>query len=172
MSPLRAVRTGIAMIIMLGITACGAAQTIHDSTVDAAKRVFTTPIPTMNLDLIHQAVDGSGTTIVRVYQLRSTHAFEALTDAQWVSNDLTTLQPDLLVTDNAVLAAGTSQSFRSPMHEHTQVVGVVAWRPNGDAKPNKLLIQKKQWAAADPVTVLIGNEIQMVQDAHLNRPTR
>ena len=166
MSPPRIVRIGLFVVVMLSITACGAAQAIHDGTVDTAKRVFTTPIPTMNLDLLNSAVADGGPTVVRIYQLTSAHGFEALTDAQWMSNDLATLQPDLLATDNVVLPAGASQSLHTPMQERAQVVGVVAWRPDGKAKPARLQIPRKQWTKADPVTVMIDDD-----GLHLHEPS-
>jgi type VI secretion system protein VasD len=151
---------------MLSITACGAAQAIHDGTVNTAMRVFTTPIPTMNLDVVNRAESGAGPTIVRVYQLTSAREFEAITDAQWLSNDLTTLHAGLLATDNIILPLGASQSLHTPMEKHTQVVGIVTWRPDGDVKPAKLLIPRKQWATNHPVTVEIGHGPQICRDAH------
>ncbi|HET7329363.1 type VI secretion system lipoprotein TssJ [Dyella sp.] len=153
MSPTRTVRHAILVLAALSVSACGVAQAIHDGTVNVAKRTFTTPIPTMNLDVVNQASDNSGPAIVRIYQLTSSQAFEALTDAQWLTNDLSTLKADLLATSNLVVPPGAGRSLRPPMHQQTQYVGMVALGHDDDRKPMWLLIPRKQWAKTQLVQI-------------------
>lgn len=137
------------------MTGCGAAQAVHDVTVNATSRALGTAVTAMNLDILNQTGDAPTPAIVRVYQLTSSQGFEAITDAQWVASDLRTLKDDLLATDNVVLQPGASASLQTPMREQTQVVGIVAWLPEGEAKPIKLMIPRKSWAKRDPVAVVV-----------------
>ncbi|QAU23578.1 hypothetical protein EO087_05925 [Dyella sp. M7H15-1] len=70
MKPPRIVRHTFLVLATLGVSACGLGQAIHDGAVNVAKRTFTTPISTMNLDLINH-VSGNDPAIVRIYQLKS-----------------------------------------------------------------------------------------------------
>lgn len=165
MSPTRTVRYATLVLAALSVSACGVGQAIHDGTVNVAKRTFTTPIPTMNLDVVNQASDGTGPTIVRIYQLTSSQAFEALTDAQWLTNDLSTLKADLLTTDNLVLPPGAGRSLHPPMREAAQYVGVVALGHDDDAKPMRLLIPRKQWAKTHIVQIDLDRDTLRVHPA-------
>lgn len=149
------VRHVLLVMAILGVTGCGAAQAIHDGTVNATSRALGTAVTTMNLDILNQTGDTSSPAIVRVYQLTSSEGFEAITDAQWIASDLRNLKDDLLAADNIVLPPGASESLQTPMREQAQMVGIVAWLPEGEAKPIKLMIPRKSWAKRDPVAVVV-----------------
>lgn len=57
MKPPRIVRCALLVLATLGGSACGLGQAIHDGTVNVAKRTFTRPMPTMNLDVINRGGD-------------------------------------------------------------------------------------------------------------------
>lgn len=143
------------VVATAGMMGCGAAQALHDGTVNATSQMLGTAVTRMNLDILNRMDDTASPTIVRVYQLTSSQEFEAITDAQWIAHDLSTMENDVLATDNVVLPPGASESLRTPMREQTQVVGIVVWLPEGDARPMKLMIPRKPWAKVDPVAVVI-----------------
>jgi type VI secretion system protein VasD len=153
LSALRCLRDAILILAALSLTACGAAQAVHDGSVSAATWAFVAQIPTMNLDVINRTADKTSPTIVRVYQLKSPQNFKALTDEQWLTNDVSMLKADLLATNNLVLAAGANGSVRTPMHDDAQYVGMVALQGSGDGRPTRLLIPRKQWAGVNSVDV-------------------
>lgn len=163
-------RLSMAAMAVALLAGCGVGQAIKDGTVDAAKWAFTTQVKTLNLDLASRAElnpTGGGqslSTVVRIYQLKDTKAFEALDYAQLQSNDLEALKPDLLATKDVVLRPSASASVSEPMHEEAEFVGVVAFFRNADKDAVwKLAIPKKQWKKTDPVQVQVsGNTLQLV----------
>ncbi|RDS80880.1 type VI secretion system lipoprotein TssJ [Dyella monticola] len=157
MRSLQPAQYALLTLATLGITACGAVQTIRDGTASTAKRVFTSQVPVMDLDIVNRAADENRPAVVRVYQLKTSERFQALTDAQWLTHDVTALKPDLLATHNLVLPEGGSESVHSPMDERTLYVGVVALRHADEARPMKLLIPRKQWANVRTVDVEIDD---------------
>jgi len=170
MKPPRIVRHTFLVLATLGVSACSVGQAIHDGTVEVAKRTFTTPIPTMNVDVINQASD-TDPAVVRIYQLTSSQASEALTDAQWLTNDLSTLKADLLATDHLVVPPRAGRSLRPPMHEATQYVGVVALTHDDHVKPMRLLIPRKQWSKTQTVRIDLDRDALHVYPA-MSAPTR
>lgn len=167
-----AYRASLAIAILSAVTTagCGVAQSVSDSTVDAAKWAFTTQVKTMNVDLTGRAslnTDAQGqslSTVVRFYQLKDAKAFEKLNYAQLQSDDLNLLKADLLATKDVVLRPGASASIAQPMNPDAQFVGVIAFfRDPGQGTEWKLAIQKKQWKKTDPVKIEVnGNELVLV----------
>lgn len=160
----------IAILSAVVTTGCGVAQSVGDSTVDAAKWAFTTQVKTMNVDLTGRAsinVDATGqslSTVVRFYQLKDAKIFTQLNYSQLQSDDLNLLKVDLLATKDVVLRPGASASIVQPMNPDAQFVGVVAFfRDPGQGTEWKLAIQKKQWKKADPMKIEVnGNELVLV----------
>jgi type VI secretion system protein VasD len=165
-------RAGLAIAILAAmVTAgCGVAQAVGDSTVDAAKWVFTTQVKTMNVDLKGRAsinADAQGqslSTVVRFYQLKDAKTFAQLNYSQLQSDDLNLLKADLLATKDVVLRPDASASIAEPMNPDAQIVGVVAFfREPVQDRIWKLAIPKKQWKKTDPVKIEVnGNELALV----------
>lgn len=160
----------IAILSTVIMTGCGVAQAVSDSTVDAAKWVFTTRVKTMNVDLSGRAslnadVQGQSlSTVVRFYQLKDAKIFAKLNYSQLQSDDLNLLKADLLSTKDVVLRPGSSASLAEPMNPDAQVVGVVAFfREPVQRKDWKLAILKNQWKKTDPVKIEVnGNELVLI----------
>lgn len=157
---MRQLRTGVSVCALVTITGCGVGQAVTDSTVDAAKWVFTTQVKTMNVDLVSRAslnADGAGrslSTVVRIYQLKTPQTFQQLDYRQLQTNDLDTLKADLLATKDVVLRPDASASISEPMNGDAEYVGVVAFfRDAGQDATWKLVIPKKQWKKTDPVKI-------------------
>jgi type VI secretion system protein VasD len=123
----------------------------------------------MNLDLLSRSslnTSGAGqslSTVLRVYQLKTPHAFEHLDYTQLQSNDLDALKPDLLGTTDLVLRPNANASISEPMDENAQFVAIVAFfRDGGRDSTWRLVIPKKQWKATDPVKVEVwDNSLQL-----------
>jgi type VI secretion system protein VasD len=160
----------IAVLAAVISAGCGVAQTVGDSTVNAAKWIFTTQVKTMNVDLKGRSslnADAQGqslSTVVRFYQLKDAQTFGQLTYAQLQSDDLNLLKTDILATKDVVLRPEASASVAEPMNPDAQVVGVVAFfRAPVQDRVWKLAIPKKQWKKTDPVKIEVnGNELVLV----------
>lgn len=160
---------GMAVIITLAAAGCGVGQAVKDSTVEAAKWVFSAQVKTMNLDPVSRAsLNSSSTgeslsTVVRIYQLKTPQAFEQLGYAQLQTNDLESMKADLLATSNVVLRPDASVSVAEPMHADAGYVGVAAlFRSPDNGAVWKLVIPKKQWKKTDPVKIEArGNVLEL-----------
>lgn len=144
-------------------TGCGVGQAVKDGTVNAARWAFTTPTPTMAIDIVNRSgADAAGSarpTIVRVYQLKTAATFQTLDDATLLAHDRDALNADLLSMNDAVMPPGGSTSLTAPMHDDAQCIGVVAFVPDADhEKSIKLLIPRKQWTKTVPVKVEVVNQ--------------
>ena len=160
----------IAIIATVATAGCGVAQAVGDSTVDAAKWVFTTRVKTMNVDLAGRVslnADAQGqslSTVVRFYQLKDAQTFAQLNYVQLQTDDLNLLKADLLATKDVVLRPGANASLAEPMNPDAQVVGVVAFfREPLQDRVWKLAVPKKQWKKTDPLKIEVnGNELVLV----------
>ncbi|CAB3801332.1 hypothetical protein LMG28614_05368 [Paraburkholderia ultramafica] len=157
---MRQLRTGAAVLATLTVAGCGVGQAVKDGTVDAAKWAFTTQVKTMNVDLVSRSslnANGAGqslSTVVRIYQLKTSQTFQQLDYAQLQMNDIDALKADLLATKDVVLRPDASASISEPMNENAEYVGVVAFFRNaGKDATWKLVIPKKQWKKTDPVKI-------------------
>jgi type VI secretion system protein VasD len=139
---------------------CGVGQSVKDSSVDAAKWLFTTEVKTMDLELVSRtslnASDAGQplSTVVRLYQLKTPQAFQQLNYRQLQALDRDALGADLLATKDVVLRPDTRASVSEPMHAQAEYVGVVAFfRDAGKTTAWKLLVPKRQWKKHAPVTI-------------------
>ncbi|MFL9911450.1 type VI secretion system lipoprotein TssJ [Paraburkholderia sp. RL17-337-BIB-A] len=167
---MRVFRIGATALIILAVAGCGAGQAVKDGTVDAAKWAFTTQIKMMNVDLVSRSSlnpNGGGqslSTVVRIYQLKTSPTFQQLGYAQLQTNDVEALKADLLATTDVVLRPDASASISEPMNSDAEYVGVVAFFRNaGKDSAWKLIIPKKLWKKTDPVKIEVrGSTLQLV----------
>jgi type VI secretion system protein VasD len=169
---LRQLQIGMMICAMLTVIGCGAGQAVKDGTVNAATWAFTTQVKTMNVDLISRSslnASGSGqslSTVVRIYQLKSSQAFEQLNYTQLQTGDRDALKADLLATKDVVLRPDASASISEPMNKDAQVVGIVAFfRDAGKESTWKLVVPKAQWKKTDPVKIEVSDNTLSVVDA-------
>lgn len=161
---------GAVALATFTVAGCGAGQAVKGSAVDAAKRVFTMQVRTMNVDLVSRSslnANGAGqslSTVVRFYQLKTPQAFEQLDYTQLQTNDLDALKADLLATKDVVLRPDASASISEPMNSDTEYVGVVGFfREAGSDSTWKLVVPKKQWKKTDPVKIMVHDStLQLV----------
>jgi type VI secretion system protein VasD len=156
--PRRTLRPLGLLLAICHAAGCGVAQSVHDGTVSAAQWAFTTQVSRMNLDLTNRSTEAAAPpAVIRIYQLTSSQAFIALSDAQWLANDQPALKADLLAESDVVVRPGASASLNTAMHEQTRYVAIVALVPHD--KPVRLLIPKKQWTRTDPVNVELADKV-------------
>ncbi|WP_249190235.1 MULTISPECIES: type VI secretion system lipoprotein TssJ [unclassified Burkholderia] len=168
-------RSLIATAVVIGALAtagCGVGQAVKDSTVNAAKWVFTTQVKTMNVDLVarsslnENAAEQPLSTVVRFYQLKDARTFGQLDYTRLQTDDLDALKADLLATKDVVLRPGASVSVSEPMDPGAEMVGVVAFfREPGGGAVWKLIVPKKQWKKTDPVKIEVRNNTLILTDA-------
>ncbi|KUZ74461.1 type VI secretion protein [Burkholderia ubonensis] len=168
-----------AALAILATAGCGVGQAVKDSTVGAAKWVFTTQVKTMNVDLVARSslnANAAGqplSTVVRLYQLKDAKTFDQLDYTQLQTHDLDALKADLLATKDVVLRPGANASVSEPMHPDAHVVGVVAFfREPGEGAVWKLTMPKKQWKQTDPVKVEVRDNVLVLLDAKDQPVTR
>ncbi|WP_254617415.1 type VI secretion system lipoprotein TssJ [Burkholderia metallica] len=163
----------------LATAGCGVGQAVKDSTVNAAKWVFTTQVKTMNVDLVARsslnvnAAEQPLSTVVRFYQLKDAQTFGQLDYTRLQTDDLDALKADLLATRDVVLRPGASVSVSEPMDPDAEMVGVVAFfREPGGGAVWKLVVPKKQWKKTDPVKIEVRNNTLILTDAKGQPVTR
>ncbi|WP_254067654.1 type VI secretion system lipoprotein TssJ [Burkholderia sp. L27(2015)] len=155
-------------MITVALSGCGVGQAVQSSTVAAAKWAFTTQVKTMNLDLVSRAslnANGTGqplSTVVRIYQLKKSQAFEKLAYTQLQANDLGALKADILTTKDIVLRPDSTASISVEMNAAAEYIGIAAFfRSGGKDATWKLVVPKKQWKRTDPVKIEVqGNTLQ------------
>ncbi|KWH63613.1 type VI secretion protein [Burkholderia anthina] len=172
-------RAASSAVMLVALTGCGVGQAVTDGAVDAAKRVFTTQVKTMSVDLVaRSSLNASATgqplsTVVRFYQLKDATTFGQLDYARLQTNDLDALNADLLATKDVVLRPGASISVTEPMNPATQVVGVVAFfREPASGAVWKLSIAKQQWKKTDPVRIDVRDNVLELSGAKERPVTR
>lgn len=170
MTPLPVSRPLLLMLATLGLAACGAGQAIHDGTANTLKRITSEYVGTARIELRYTPStnprDEPLTAIVlRVYQLRASETFLALTDEQLLMDDQHALHNDLLTTNDVHLRPRASQSLREPMHEQTHAIGVIAFFAGPDKlTAARLIVPRKAWPKTDPVTIDIAEQMLRVRD--------
>lgn len=147
-------------LIGLSVGGCGVAQSVKDSTVDAAKWAFTTQVKTLKLDIagrssLNTVADGQSlSTVIRVYQLKDRQAIDQIEYVQLQDNDIDALKPDLLSTSDLVLRPNANASISESMNDDTQFVAVVAFFRDDRPKSTwRIVLPRKQWKQDDPVRI-------------------
>lgn len=167
------VRLAIATVVSaLLLSACGAWQTVSDTTSNAYHAVFYKRAKVLRVDLsAREAVNpddaGRATSVsVRVYQLRDRKMFDGASYADLVKNDRTVLAQDLLDSTAAVLNPGASASLSQPMSGDTQYVAIVAFYRNpGSSDGWKYVIAKKKLDADKPLKLGLVDQLIVAPDS-------
>ncbi len=149
--------TGMTMLL----TACGAWQSVKDTTADATSAVFIAKVKQMNLvitsrDALNQDERGVSLPVVmRIYQLKDSKAFETATYAQLLAGTGDALKPDMLAHIEVTLGPNATVKLSEPMADDAQYVGVVAFFRNKENAEWQLVIPKAQWKKTDPVRLIV-----------------
>lgn len=162
------------------LSACGAWQSVSDTTADAYYAVFYKQVKTLNLDLRARASlnpDEAGRPVsvaVRVYQLKDRQSFDAASYDDLLKNDRAVLSADLRDSAGVVVNPGGAASLSQPMRADTQYVAIAAFFRDADNERDwRRVIAKESMSADEPLTLeLVGSELVAASDVPRQRPQR
>jgi len=113
----------------LGVSACGAWQSVADGTTNAYRAVFTKQVKVLDVDLNARAAlnpdeaNRAVSVAVRVYRLRDRKNFDAASYDDLLKNGRTVLGDDLADTLTTVMTPGGAASLSQAMRADTKYVG-------------------------------------------------
>jgi type VI secretion system protein VasD len=170
------IATCLAATLLLG--ACGAWQTVSDSSANAYRAVFYKQVKVLNVDLIARAslnpdeAMRSTSVAVRVYQLKDRQMFDKASYDDLLKNDRSVLAQDLRNSVATVVNPGASASLSQPMQSETEYVAVVAFYREPDANGAwRRVIPKKKLSANTPLKLeLIDRALMAETDPVKSKP--
>jgi type VI secretion system protein VasD len=115
------------------VAACGAWQSVSDTSADAYRAVFKKHVKTLDIDLTARAAlnpDEASRAVsvaVRVYQLKDRTSFDAASYADLLKKDRAVLGSDLLESLGQTINPGSAASLSQPVNPDTQFVGFAAF---------------------------------------------
>ncbi|OAJ55196.1 type VI secretion system-associated lipoprotein [Paraburkholderia ginsengiterrae] len=160
------------------LSACGAWQSVSDSTASAYHAVFYKQVKVLNVDLTARAslnpdeANRSTSVAVRVYQLKDRKLFDKASYDDLLKNDKTVLAQDLQDSMATVVNPGASASVTQPMQPDAEYVGIVAFYRKPDANGTwRRIVQKKRLSADAPLKLeLVDRELVATTDPVKSRP--
>lgn len=161
-------QAGAVVLSALLLAGCGLTQSVADGTVSVTKSIFYKQIKTLHLDfnareaLNTDANDMSALsvpTMVRVYQLRDSKAFEQLDYQSLLVDGDASLKVDLLSSREVVVKPGTGALLNMPMEKEAKFVAVVGLFRMPDTQKNswRLVIDREDLLPDDPRVIELGN---------------
>lgn len=161
-------QAGAVVLSALLLAGCGLTQSVADGTVSVTKSIFYKQIKTLHLDfnareaLNTDANDMSALsvpTMVRVYQLRDSKAFEQLDYQSLLVDGDASLKADLLSSRDVVVKPGTGALLNMPMEKEAKFVAVVGLFRMPDTQKNswRLVIDREELLPDDPRVIELGN---------------
>ncbi|MFM7948654.1 type VI secretion system lipoprotein TssJ [Hafnia paralvei] len=161
-------QAGAVVLSALLLAGCGLTQSVADGTVSVTKSIFYKQIKTLHLDfnareaLNTDANDMSALsvpTMVRVYQLRDSKAFEQLDYQSLLVDGDARLKADLLSSREVVVKPGTGALLNMPMEKEAKFVAVVGLFRMPDTQKNswRLVIDREDLLPDDPRVIELGN---------------
>ncbi|QYD71769.1 type VI secretion system lipoprotein TssJ [Paraburkholderia edwinii] len=160
------------------LSACGAWQSVSDSSASAYRAVFYKQVKRVDIDLTARASlnpddAGRATSVaVRVLQLKDRKLFDGASYDDLLKNDRTVLAQDLQAASlSTVLNPGASASLSQPLQPETKFVAVVAfYREPGSDGAWKRVIDKKQLDPDKPLKLeLVDQSLLVAGDDVQNR---
>lgn len=152
------------------VSACGAWQSVKDTTVDATRAVFTAKVKQMNLVIVSRSAlnpDERGVAlpvVMRVYQLRDSKAFETATYARLLDGTSDALKADVLTEAEVMLGPDATVKLSEPMADDAKFVGVAVFFRNQSNAEWHVLVPKSLWKKTDPVKLVVtGNRMELTQ---------
>lgn len=161
-------QAGAVVLSALLLAGCGLTQSVADGTVSVTKSIFYKQIKTLHLDfnareaLNTDANDMSALsvpTMVRVYQLRDSKAFEQLDYQSLLVDGDASLKADLLSSREVVVKPGSGALLNMPMEKEAKFVAVVGLFRMPDTQKNswRLVIDREDLLPDDPRVIELGN---------------
>jgi type VI secretion system protein VasD len=161
------------------LSACGAWQSVSDTTSDAYHAVFYKQVKVLNVDLsAREALNpddaGRATSVaVRVYQLRDRKLFDGASYDDLLKSDRTVLAQDLQDSKAAVINPGASSSLSQPMKAETKYVAIVAFYRNpGSGDGWKYVIGKNRLDADKPLKLDLVDQLVLAGSESSSKSVR
>lgn len=161
------------VLSVLLLSACGAWQSVSDTSSSAYRAVFFKQVKVLNVDLsAREALNpddaGRATSVaVRVYQLKDRKMFDGASYEDLLKSDRTILAQDLKANLAAVLNPGASASLSQPMQADTKYIAIVAFYRNpGNGDGWKYVIEKKKLDADKPLKLELVDQLLLASGAH------
>jgi type VI secretion system protein VasD len=140
------------------LSACGAWQTVSDSTSSSYHAVFYKQVKVLNVDINARASVNpdeamrSTSVVVRVYLLKDRKLFDAASYDDLLKKDKTVLGPDLQASIATVVSPGASASVSQPMQLDTEYVGIAAFYRDPDSNGTwRRVVPKKKLPVDAPL---------------------
>lgn len=169
--------TTVASALLL--SACGAWQSVSDTTSNAYHAVFFKQVKVLNVDLsardaLNPDDAGRATSVaVRVYQLKDRKLFDGASYNDLLKNDHTVLATDVQDSMAAVLNPGASASLSQPMKADSEYVAIVAFYRNpGTGNGWKYVIEKKKLDADKPLKLEMVDQLLLASGDSAQKPAR
>lgn len=169
--------TTVASALLL--SACGAWQSVSDTTSNAYHAVFFKQVKVLNVDLsardaLNPDDAGRATSVaVRVYQLKDRKLFDGASYNDLLKNDHTVLAQDVQDSMAAVLNPGASASLSQPMKADSEYVAIVAFYRNpGTGNGWKYVIEKKKLDADKPLKLEMVDQLLLASGDSAQKPAR
>lgn len=161
-------QAGAVVLSALLLAGCGLTQSVADGTVSVTKSIFYKQIKTLHLDFnAREALNTDSNdmsalsvpTMVRVYQLRDSKAFEQLDYQSLLVDGDANLKADLLSSREVVVKPGTGALLNMPMEKEAKFVAVVGLFRMPDTQKNswRLVIDREDLLPDDPRVIELGN---------------
>lgn len=161
-------QAGAVVLSALLLAGCGLTQSVADGTVSVTKSIFYKQIKTLHLDFNAREALNTDTndmsalsvpTMVRVYQLRDSKAFEQLDYQSLLVDGDASLKADLLSSREVVVKPGTGALLNMPMEKEAKFVAVVGLFRMPDTQKNswRLVIDREDLLPDDPRVIELGN---------------
>ncbi|KJV44873.1 type VI secretion protein [Pantoea sp. BL1] len=136
-------KTLIPLMLALSVSGCGLTQKVSEGTVSVTKSIFYKQIRTLHLDF--RAREGANrnaqgaalSTVVRIWQLKDSHAFDASDYPSLFTADSQVLKADLLAQKDIRIRPGESVSIDMPMDDKAEFVAVAGLFLSPDSQDNK-----------------------------------
>lgn len=133
-------RMAICVLLPGFLTACGAWQSVKDTTTETTRAVFIAKVKQMTLVIASRAAlnqDPSGVSlpvVLRIYQLKDSKAFSTASYTQLLSGTGDVFNADILARTEVTLSPAATLTLSEPMSDDARYIGVVAFFPRPDER--------------------------------------
>lgn len=147
-----------AVAASLVLSACGAWQSVSDTSVGAYKAVFHKQAKVLNVDLNARAslnpdeANRPVSVAVRVYQLKDRKSFDGASYDDLLKNERAVLSADLQETTGAVVNPGSAVSLSQALLPDTEYIAIVVFfrNPKNDSDWRRI-VSRKSISPSDPL---------------------
>jgi type VI secretion system protein VasD len=169
-----------AVAVSLSLCACGAWQSVSDTSTSAYQAVFHKRVKILNVDLNGRAslnpdeANRPVSVAVRIYQLKDRKSFDGASYDDLLKNERAVLSADLQDTAGVVVNPGSAASVSQPLRADTEYIAIVGFfrSPKND-RDWRRVVPTKSLSASSPLRFdLIGEELVAANETPREQPAR